>query len=641
MRELIQHAALVLAVVALGAAGLRLAAAAGATGLVRPVVAAVAAVAGAVLEALALGLLELGGSAPALLAAALATWVAARLAVRAPPGAGVTEELAGWWRSANPAVRAAAGAGTVLPLGWVAWQLRHPYVGIDGLTYHLPLASGYAESGRAGALTPVLDGLPVENYPVTNEVVVSWALGLSDSWVAASVWTPALVVLLVAAGRLGLRELGVPARTAWLAVAAFVTLPAAATQLGGPLTDVATLAWLAVAGALAAAARANPRLLAFAVVAAGLSFGTKTTGSVILAVVLVGAAWMLRDRLRPLARPLGLAALAALGVGGVWAVRNTALHGSPLWPLVASSFGDPVPSALVPFEASFLSHPREMLHGRVAEYLQVLGGGAVLLGAGLAAPLLGRSRASVAAGALVLATALVWGLAPYTGITSDTSLAVGAVRYLLPCLAVCCVALGLAARDAGPGVRAAVDVLLGLAALLSIARTADFGFPFVPGAGTVIVLVVLGALLGAAAGLLVARMPPPRVLRVGIRVALGALAAAGLAAGAGGYVERHVAVGLPDGGLLAAALARPEFADGRFPIAMAPALNALVAGDRLAHPVGLMPGGTSCAEVRRRRRAGWVVLQRLPPTPQYRRLAACLRGDRPVFSDPTYELHAG
>jgi len=444
----------------------------------------------------------------------------------------------------------------------------------------------------------------------------------------------------------------VPSRTAWLALAALVTLPAAATQLGGPLTDIATLTWLVVAGALAATARANPRLLAYALVAAGLSFGTKTTGSVVLVVMLGGAAWVARDRLRALARPLGLAALAAVGVGGVWALRNTALHGSPLWPLVATSFGDRVPAALAPFEASFLSHPREMLDGRVAEYLQVLGGGAVLLGAGLAAPLLGRSQASVAAGALVAATAVVWGLAPYTGITSDTSLAVGAVRYLLPCLAVCCVALGLAARDAGPGVRAAVDGVLGLAALLSLARTADFGFPFVPGMGTVVVLVVLGALAGAAANPRAAalrphenaahvRWPAPGAVRVGTSVALGALAAAGLAVGARGYVERHVAVGLPDRGLLAAALARPEFAAGRFPIAMAPALNGLLAGDRLAHDVELMPGRTSCAEVRRRRGAGWVVLQRLPPTPQYRRLAACLRGDRPVFSDPTYELYAG
>jgi len=163
----------------------------------------------------------------------------------------------------------------------------------------------------------------------------------------------------------------------------------------------------------------------------------------------------------------------------------------------------------------------------------------------------------------------------------------------------------------------------------------------VPGAGTVIGLVLVGALAGVAAGPRLARWPPPRAVRVGAPVALGMLAAAGLALGATGYVERHVAGGLPDGGLLTAALARPEFAGGRFPIAMAPALNALLAGDRLAHPVKLIPGGTSCNEVRRRRRAGWVVLQRLPPTPQYRRLAACLRGDRPVFAGPAYELHAG
>jgi len=647
MADLLSHAALVLAVGALGAAGLRLATAAGATGLARPVVAAVAAVAAAVLEALGLGVLGLSGSAPALLAAAVATWAAARLLLPIPPVPSVLEELADWWSGSRPAARAAAGAAVVVPLGWAAWQLRYPYVGTDGLTYHLPLASEYVRSGRAGALAPVVSGLPVENYPVTNEVAVSWMLGLSGSWVAASVWSVALAVLLVAAGRLGLRELGVPARTAWLALAALATLPVVATQLGTPNTDVPALTWLVVAAALAAASRRNALLLAFALVAAGLSFGTKTTGSVVLLMALGAAAWASRGALRALARPLGLAALAALGVGGVWALRNTALHGSPLWPLVASSFGDPVPAALAPFQASFLSHPREMLDGRGAEYAKVLGGGVVLLVAGLAAPVLGRSRASVAAGALVAATALTWTVAPYTGISSDTAFAVGAVRYLLPCLAVCCVALAVAARDGGPRARVTVDGLLGLAALVSLLRTAQLGFPLVPSAGTVMALVVLGALPGAATGRGAARArarPSLRArpaLRVGALTAAGVLAATGLALGAQSYLARHVVLEIGDQGLLTAALARPDYPGGSFPIAMAPATNALIAGDDLAHPVRLVEDGTSCAEVRRRRRAGWVVLQKLPPTPQYRRLAACLRDRPPVFSDFGYEIHAG
>lgn len=641
MTDLIGHAALVLAVAALGAAGLRLATAAGAIGLVRPVAAAVAATAAAVLEALGLGLLGLGGSAPALLTAAVATWAAARLALPRPPVPGVTEELAGWWSSARPAARVAAGAAAVVPLGWAAWQLRYPYVGTDGLTYHLPLASMWARAGQAAGLTPVLDGLPVENYPVTNEVAVSWMLGLSGSWVAGSVWSPALAVLLVAAGRLGLQQLRVPGRTAWLALAALATLPVVATQLGTPNTDVPMLTWLVVAAALAAASRRNPLLLAFALVAAGLSFGTKTTGTVALAAVLGSAAWASRGALRALGRPLGAAALAALGVGGVWALRNTVLHGSPLWPLVATAFGDPVPPTLAPFQASFISHPREMLDGRVAEYAKVLGGGAVLLAAGLVAPVLGRSRASGAAGALVAITALAWSVAPYTGISSDTALAVGAVRYGLPCLAVCCVALALAARDGGPRARTAVDATLGLAALVSLVSTARFGFPLVPGAGTLVTLIGLGAVVGLAGGHLAARVRPRAFLRVGALTVAGVLATAGLTLGARNYLARHVTVQIGDERLLAAALARPEYARDRFPIAMAPATNALLSGDRLAHRVTLIPDGANCAEVRRQRREGWVVLQRLPPTAQYRRLAACLRGDPPVFSDSGYELHAG
>jgi len=207
-----------------------------------------------------------------------------------------------------------------------------------------------------------------------------------------------------------------------------------------------------------------------------------------------------------------------------------------------------------------------------------------------------------------------------------------------------------------------VDVVLAVALVASLVRTVRFGFPLVPGASTVVTLVVLGALAGAATTRL-GRRPalgdrsapdrdPPlagrgslvgraRVVRRGLAVAAGALATAGLALGAQDYLARHVALGLGDRGLLAAAMARPEYADSRFPIAMTPVMNALLAGDRLAHPVVLIQPRTPCEEVRRRRRAGWVVLQRAPDTPEYRRLADCLRGDRVAYSDATYELHAG
>ncbi len=641
MRSLLDHACLVTATAALLACGLRLATRAGAAGTVRVLAAVVLAASLAAVELLLLGLVRLGDERIVVLAVAVLTWFLVRRLLTVPDRPGVFYELAAWWRESGSAGRAAAGAGVVLTLAWVTWQLRYPYLGIDGVTYHLPLAGEFATGGRAGALVPVLDGLPVENYPVTNEVLLAWALGLGGSWAVVSVWTVLLAGVLLLGGRTALAELAVPGRTAGLGLTALLLLPIAITQLGAPLTDVTALAWLAAAAGLALAARRNPLLLGPALLAAGLSFGTKTTGSLALLAALGGVAWTVRTKLPRLARPLGLAAVAAVVVGGVWALRNTVLHGSPLWPLVATSFGDPVPATLAPLDASFLSHPREMLTGRLDDYAQGLAGGLLLLGGGLLAGVLGRSRACWLASALVAVMALAWGLAPYTGITTDDALAVGAVRYLLPCLAVCVAALGVAARDGGRRVRRGIDAGLALAALLSLGRALQLGFPLIPGAGTIVVAVLLGVGFTLALGRSGLRLPAAPAVRTGLAGGLALLLVALLTVGGRGYVDRHRTAGIGDQELLGAALARPEFADGSFPVAMGPAVNALLAGDHLRHDVSLLGEQSSCADVRERRRTGWVVLQRLPATAQYQRLVACLGGEPPVWSDPVYELHAG
>ncbi|MDX6659394.1 MAG: hypothetical protein QOJ55_216, partial [Solirubrobacteraceae bacterium] len=80
----LHHVAWALSVVALGAAGLRVAATMAPRGLARAVAAAVLAAGAALVESLGLGLVGLGGSTVALAAAAWGTWLAVRVAVPAP-----------------------------------------------------------------------------------------------------------------------------------------------------------------------------------------------------------------------------------------------------------------------------------------------------------------------------------------------------------------------------------------------------------------------------------------------------------------------------------------------------------------------------------------------------------------------------
>ena len=612
---MIEHALLGLSVAALAGAGLRVAALTGATGLPRVLAAATLAVAAAVLGALALGLVGLGGSPIALSAAAFATWLAARRTKGTVPF--VRDELVDWWAGLRGAERALAGAVAVTTVVWAAWQVRNPLLGLDSLIYHLSLPGAWVQEGSPGAIAEVVPGLPVANYPVTSEVALSWAIGISRSWVVASVVNVALAALLGAACVAGLRALRVPRGVAALATAAVLALPLLVLQLGGPATDLAAVTWLIVAAALAASAvRGAPALIGVALLAAGLALGTKTTTALPLLAALVPAAWALRAHRAPLAA----GAIGAVLVGGLWPLRNLLDHGSPLWPFASGPFGDPVPAVIAAVQRSFIEHPGEMLDGRAGAYAEVLAGGLVLLaGAVLAA----RYRRARYATAVLLVAILAWTAAPFTGIDSD-EYAIGALRYLLPALAVAALAVSLA------GTRVAAAVLA-VAFGWSLLRSLDAGFPVIPGAATLLGSLALGAVLGLA----VKRLPRHPALAP----ALAVVAGAALALGAPGYVTRHAEVAQLDDGLFAGLHALPGYEGSERPVAMAPAVLPLVAGDRLEHEVVLLRPGSGCDTARSYADGGFLALKVAPPRPEVARLQACLGDREPAWVNPTWAVY--
>jgi hypothetical protein len=631
-----QHVLLGLSVAALGALGLRIAGALDARGLPRVLAAAALGWAAAVVHALALGLVNLGGSPVALALAAALTWLLAawRLPASSPTP---REELATWWTGRSAPARAATGGLTAVAVGWTAWQLRYPLIGVDGLLYHLSLPAVWTQRGSPGALVDLIAGLPVANYPVTSEVALAWAIGISGSWVAASIVNVALLALMAVAAFVGLRGAGVDVRQAGLGAAALAALPLLTTQLGGPATDLPAVAWLVVAAALACiAARGwgtqppSPGLLAIALVAAGLAVGTKTTTALLLLGALGAAAWSLRGGLRGAVRPLAAGAIAATLVGLLWPLRNLYLHGSPLWPFVPGPFGDPTPPVMAAVEASFIDDPGGLLALRAGDYAEALSGGALLLLGGLVAPLARRNRtALIAAGVTALAVAS-WTFAPYTGLEEET-LALGGLRYLLPALAAATAALCLASVGAGRTLRRAVVAVLGLALVLSLQRTLTAGFPVAPALATVLSL----AALGAGAGLLAGRLRPPDW--VWAAPAAAVVAGAALSLAAGGYVQRHADVGLFDAGLLRALPAQQ--AAGGTPLAMGPVTLPLVAGDDLAREIVPLAGGADCPTVRRHAAEGLLALQHTPATAAYAALRSCVADRAPGWRDGNWELY--
>lgn len=626
MGGVLGHTALLLAAAALTAAGWRVASAAVEAGLVRWVAAAVIAAALVVVEALLLGTVSLARPVPEV-ALALVTYAAARARLPAPATTAAAE-LGARWRAADAAPRACVGALALLAVGLMAWNLHHPYVANDGELYHLPLAGSYVADHRPGEIVPLLQGIAVSNYPVTNEVLLSWGVGISGGWTVVELWTVVVLAIGLAGAWVGLRALGVPRAVAAAGPVAFAAQPLVATQLGAPLTDVPAVSWLlATAGlcAVVATRRAPASLLGVALVAAGLSFGTKTTGALVLACVLATAAWRRRAELRAARGALALGALGGYLAGGLWVTRNLVDHGAPLWPLASSPIGDPVPPGLAPFRASLLSHPVTVLSGRLDDYADLLAGGLLLFAGAFAGPLLERrSRLARAALALTVVATLAWAAAPYTGI-DQTALAVGAARYLLPALAVAATAtmLGGVARPRP------VAALLWLSALVSLARTAQLGFPYLPSLATLAAFALVGALAGVAL-----RRPPPRW----IAVAAAAVVLLAVSAAQQGFTRRHLDAGLFDSGLLGFAQRSADWRTGDFTVYSTPGTVGLLRGDRLRHRAQLIAGGAACRQVRAFAGAGWVVVQSSPPTATATRLRRCLEGLPPAYDGPQYAV---
>jgi hypothetical protein len=626
---MIEHLLTVLAVAAMAGAAARVAHALGARGLEIVVAAAPLAVAAAIAEAMALGLVRLGGSSPVLAAAAALTWLATW---RLLPPAGVTGAVARWWRGLTTGQRRWFGAAAGAFAAWTAWVVKYPALGIDPLTYHLTESIRWVQEGTPGTVEEVQYEFPSGWYPITNEVFVGWLTGLGSSLAPQVLWTPATAVVFGAAGWLGMRRLDVPPAVTGLAIASLLLIPVTATQLLGPHTDLPAFMWLAVTAALAVCAARAPGLLVPALVAAGLAVGTKTTTAPLALIALLAAGLLSRDRLRPLAAPLTAAALLAAVVGLTWYVRNLFAHGSPLWPFLSGPFGDPVPEIISITDVSFLETPGESLgNSRWIKYLELLSGGLLTLALGLTVPFLRRRRAAMLAAAAAGLATFAWLNAPFTGVPDDPvlDLSLTTTRYLVPALTAGTVAFALCAT----GRARPTLVVLALCCLWSYAASENLNFPGIPSAVTFA--------LGAAAGAAVASLR--RLPRVDLRIAAGAavlLAALSLSVIAHRFGHRQGGqTWLASASVVTWMVDQPRFAEGDDTVHFAPTMLAPLAGNSLEHTLDLIPREEPCERVLARR--GWIVIGTPPFEERRPRFTArdCLESEQPLYRDQNYRVY--
>jgi hypothetical protein len=485
--------------------------------------------------------------------------------------------------------------------------------------------------GRPGEIETVSYLFPFASYPVTNEVLLTWASGIARSLVPLLLWTQIALLATALATFAGVRALGASRRASGLAAAALVSTPVLVQQLGTPSTDAAALLWLACAGALGASARERPGLLAPALVAAGLAAGTKTTALPLALVVIALGGWCLRAQLRAHARSLAAAALLALAVGAVWLARNTVTHGWPLWPFESRLGADPVPPVWAQIDASLLERPGATLSGRVGGYLDQFGGAVLLVAAGVLAWLAARRRAVAVASAITAGAALLWALAPSTGKPDspvfDVNL-LSTTRYALPAVAAGAVALALASR-------AAAAAVLGAAVVWNVVLDVQLGHLTLPYAWAFAAAAALGVFVARFAG----RRPAlPRAALPAAAVA----AAAALALPADGLVARHAAVAptIPGASVAAWAARQPGFESGAT-IRFAGTVIGQLAGDRLQHRLVLLAPDAPCDEVRAAADDGLLVVAEpgVFARLHVRTPAGCAAGLTPSFEAPGVRVY--
>jgi hypothetical protein len=661
----VHHVLLALAVVAVGDASLRAASILVSFGLERALVATVLAVAVVVVETLVLGLFGLGASTIALVALAALTWIAGRVWLPSPEHR-PSVELGRWWNGLDTPLRVTAAVLAGAAAGWVAWQLRYPSIGFDSSLYHYAQIAGWVDNGRPGSILDLSYDLPYGNYPLTDEVALTWFAGISRSFPPLVLWNPAMLLLLGLASWVTVRNLSVPRGAAMLAVAAVVTLPLCVHQLNEPQTDLPAFAWLACVAALSTGASRTPLLLAPAIVAAGLAVGTKTTPAVLVAASLGIGLYLARRRLRPLVPWLALASAVALAVGGIWYVRNLVQHGSPLWPFAATRWGDPRPRFLELVDTKLVERLSATLDGRLDMYAGQLAGGVVLLAGALLVVLRGAVPGGLTrplklglltAGGVTVLALLIWSTAPGTGLPTAAGLLfpetwpASTVRYLLPALGAATVALAFAVRVGGV-TGAVATIALAASVVWNVVKDTQLGLPYVPSARTIVLGAALGLLAlttGAVASRAVARRGGPRRLAPGVMaVALAVLVGVGLGPAGEGFVARHAEVTGSTAlgpGVAAFLAAQPQFERGDMTIAFASrGLQAQLAGDRLSNRLELIPARETCANVRALARRSVLVvsdpaflrgLLGIAPYGAHR----CVAGRRPAYRDEAFRVY--
>jgi len=236
-------------------------------------------------------------------------------------------------RGLAPAARPSCDRWVVVVMAVVALRLLlqvwffAPYNG-DAFAYHLPKI---AEWIRAGGFTREFGADSRATFPAGFELIETWWVVFLHHDALIEMAGVELLALAGAAAWAIARELGWSEKCASLAALFFVLTPGLHLQATSCLNDGPVAALVAATAAMIVA-RVHPLLLLIPI---GLGTGIKPTFVYALPGLALVAVLARRDpaATAPHRNVAAACALAALGIGAVWYLRNWALFGNPIYPM--------------------------------------------------------------------------------------------------------------------------------------------------------------------------------------------------------------------------------------------------------------------------------------------------------------------
>jgi hypothetical protein len=249
-----------------------------------------------------------------------------------PPGAPRPAEHLSWTSAGERRVILACAALVLGLIAAIIWnQHLTPAMANDAMTYHLPAAVQWLQTGKLGLYETWFYN-PANTYsPLAGSTFAAWMLApVGNDALARYVEAPALVMIFIVSMQIA-RCLGAGATVSALLALAVACARPFLTQIILAKDDLFVTAFFATAVLACAKPRLQDRLGPWRLGAAiGLLLATKYTTLLSLPVLLLLIDAPYRSGWRW--RQYGIAIGAALVLAGPWYLRNLVLTGNPIFP---------------------------------------------------------------------------------------------------------------------------------------------------------------------------------------------------------------------------------------------------------------------------------------------------------------------